>query len=468
MNKGKDLVKNTLIILLGKVSIQFISFLMLPLYTKVLSTSEYGIIDIILTYVSLFAPVVTMQLEMASFRFLIENRKNKKEQSIIITNVLITSLSALFLFSVIFNLIATVFNYKYIIYVILLVTTTSLSGILLQISRGKGNNIDYSIACVISGFLNILFNIIFLVYLKTGLIGMFLAQIIGNIISSIYLYIKLKLYNYFNKNNYSKNYVKKMLKYSLPLVPNGIIWWIINVSDRTLIKLLISNSANGIYAISNKFSSLFVNIYNIYNMSWTESVSLNIKNDKDEFISKTFNKSIKFFSLSCLLIITILPFIFDLLINKRFDEAYNYIPILMISTFFNIVASLLGGIYIALKETKKTMYTSLWAGILNILLNVAFIRAIGIYAAALSTLISFLLISFYRYLDINKKIKLKIDIKFILLFLCLYLIALFTYYSKILLLNIIMLLVVSIIFGLFNIDFILIVKNKILKKIKRK
>lgn len=468
MNKGKDLVKNTLIILLGKVSIQFISFLMLPLYTKVLSTSEYGIIDIILTYVSLFAPVVTMQLEMASFRFLIENRKNKKEQSIIITNVLITSLSALFLFSVIFNLIATVFNYKYTIYVILLVTTTSLSGILLQISRGKGNNIDYSIACVISGFLNILFNIIFLVYLKTGLIGMFLAQIIGNIISSIYLYIKLKLYNYFNKNNYSKNYVKKMLKYSLPLVPNGIIWWIINVSDRTLIKLLISNSANGIYAISNKFSSLFVNIYNIYNMSWTESVSLNIKNDKDEFISKTFNKSIKFFSLSCLLIITILPFIFDLLINKRFDEAYNYIPILMISTFFNIVASLLGGIYIALKETKKTMYTSLWAGILNILLNVAFIRAIGIYAAALSTLISFLLISFYRYLDINKKIKLKIDIKFILLFLCLYLIALFTYYSKILLLNIIMLLVVSIIFGLFNIDFILIVKNKILKKIKRK
>ena len=72
MNKGKNLIKNTLVLLIGKISVQFISFLMLPLYTGVLSTNDYGIIDIVLTYVALFSPVVTLQLEMAVFRFLVD------------------------------------------------------------------------------------------------------------------------------------------------------------------------------------------------------------------------------------------------------------------------------------------------------------------------------------------------------------------------------------------------------------
>ena len=84
MNKGKNLIKNTLVLLIGKISVQFISFLMLPLYTGVLSTNDYGIIDIVLTYVALFSPVVTLQLEMAVFRFLVDKRSNEKEKSRII------------------------------------------------------------------------------------------------------------------------------------------------------------------------------------------------------------------------------------------------------------------------------------------------------------------------------------------------------------------------------------------------
>ena len=77
MNKGKNLIKNTLVLLIGKISVQFISFLMLPLYTGVLSTNDYGIIDIVLTYVALFSPVVTLQLEMSVFRFLVDKRSKE-------------------------------------------------------------------------------------------------------------------------------------------------------------------------------------------------------------------------------------------------------------------------------------------------------------------------------------------------------------------------------------------------------
>lgn len=464
MNKGKNLIKNTLVLLIGKISVQFISFLMLPLYTGVLSTNDYGIIDIVLTYVALFSPVVTLQLEMAVFRFLVDKRSNEKEKSRIITNVLITSFFCLFVSLSIFYFIANLLNYKYTLYTIFLILTTAIYGIILQISRGEGKNIDYSIACIIAGILNVTLNIYFLVNLKIGLVGMFLAQIISTSISILYLYIKLKIYRNLNIKYYEKSCVKELLDYSFPLVPNGIIWWIINVSDRTIIKLLISNSANGIYAISNKFSGLFINAYNIYNMSWTESVSLNIKNNSDDFINSAFNKSIKFFSLVCLMIISAIPFVFKILINDKYIEAYNYIPILMLGTLANIIASLLGGIYIALKETKKTMYTSLLAGIINILVNMLFIRIIDIYAAALSTLVSFIIIVIYRYVDINKKIKIKIDTKFLTLFIFLYFIVTFTYYSKILILYIVVFASMCLIFIIYNRRSLFNIKRSILKK----
>ena len=72
MNKKKELAKNTFIILAGKVSTQMITFFMLPLYTSYLLTEEYGLVDLITTYVTLIIPIITLDTEMAMFRFLIE------------------------------------------------------------------------------------------------------------------------------------------------------------------------------------------------------------------------------------------------------------------------------------------------------------------------------------------------------------------------------------------------------------
>ena len=164
------------------------------------------------------------------------------------------------------------------------------------------------------------------------------------------------------------------------------------------------------------------------------------------------------------MIISAIPFVFKILINDKYIEAYNYIPILMLGTLANIIASLLGGIYIALKETKKTMYTSLLAGIINILVNMLFIRIIDIYAAALSTLVSFIIIVIYRYVDINKKIKIKIDTKFLTLFIFLYFIVTFTYYSKILILYIVVFASMCLIFIIYNRRSLFNIKRSILKK----
>ena len=79
MNREKSLVKNTIIITIGRICTQLITFFLLPVYTALLSTEEYGTVDLLNTLVSLGLPIVTFQIEQALFRNLIDNRNNDKK-----------------------------------------------------------------------------------------------------------------------------------------------------------------------------------------------------------------------------------------------------------------------------------------------------------------------------------------------------------------------------------------------------
>ena len=71
MNQKKELIKNTIIILIGKFSTQLVSFLLLPLYTSLLTTAEYGQYDFLNTISIFLIPCVTLLMEEGMFRFLI-------------------------------------------------------------------------------------------------------------------------------------------------------------------------------------------------------------------------------------------------------------------------------------------------------------------------------------------------------------------------------------------------------------
>ena len=89
MNKKEKLLKNTIIISIGKICTSFITFLLLPIYTGILSTEEYGVVDLVNTLIYLLVPLVTLQLEQAVFRNLIEARNNFEKQSEIISTGII-------------------------------------------------------------------------------------------------------------------------------------------------------------------------------------------------------------------------------------------------------------------------------------------------------------------------------------------------------------------------------------------
>ena len=466
MNKKKQLAKNTIIIFFGKVCTQFISFFLLPLYTAYLTTSEYGIVDLIQTYVTLLVPIITLELEMSIFRWLIDSREKEQETKKLISNNFFVLLVSLSIFSLLFIIVTFFTNIPFKFVILIDIIVCVLSGNFLQISRGLGKITDFSISCILTGLTTVISNIILITILHMQAEGMIISMAIANGVCALYLFIRLKLYKMINLSVVDLKLLKEMYKYSIPLVPNGISWWIVNVSDRSIISIALGASFNGLYAISNKFPTIISSLTGIFNLSWSESASLHINSkDRDEFFSDITNTVIKLFSYLGVGMIACMPFVFPIMINSKYNNAYLYIPPLVIGTVFNVAICLYSQIYLAKKMSKQVATTTIIGAVVNILINIVFIKYIGLYAAAISTMISYIIMAVYRHIDLKKYMNIKIEKYLLIKSLIVYIFAITLYYVNNIYLNIINLFIICLYSFLTNKTLLLGTLNTFKKKL---
>lgn len=431
MSKGKDLAKNTAIVSIGKICTQLITFFLLPVYTAVLSNEEYGVVDLLNTLTSLLLPIVTLQIEQGIFRYLIDCRENNEKQIKLITTIIrfmiIQSIACIVIFLCVSPFIHN--EYKYFLMANLLMGI--FSSLLLQICRGLGDNATYAIGSFITGAFTVVLNVIFIVAFRWGAYGMLGATAISNFICAVYIFLKRKIYKYIKPKQFDKKILKEIIKYSVPLIPNMISWWIVSASDRTIISAVIGIAQNGIYSAANKFSGVFTTLYSVFNLTWTESASININSeDRDEFFSKILDFVIRFFGCLCLGTIAVMPFAFNILINEKFAESYYQIPILILGSVFNILVSFVGSIYVAKKLTKEIAKTSIISAVINIFVNIVLIKSIGLYAASISTVIAYALMFIYRWIDVKKYVKFNVNKILMFALTIIYGITIFAYYLK--------------------------------------
>lgn len=467
MNKNKELVKNTIIIFIGKFCTQFITLLLLPLYTHFLSTEDYGYIDLIQTYLTFFIPLILLKIDAGIFRFLIDARKSEEEKNKIITNGIFIVFVELIISTILFAIAVKIFLIKYSILIVMNLISLSVLTFLLQIVRGIGKNKQYSFSSIIAAIVTIVLNLIFLVGFHKNGKYVLIASLISNIICTIYLLIANKILKNVKIKYIDKKLIKDLLKYSIPMIPNELSWWIVHVSDRTIISYALGVAANGIYSVSCKFSNILSSIFNIFNLSWQESAALHINDtDKDEFFSNVINKVFNLFICFCIGILACLPFVFELLIKDSYREAYKYVPILLLANIFSVLIGLIGSIYVAKKMTKEVAKTTMIAAIINLTIDIALIKVIGIYAAAISTLVSYMLLAIYRYIDVQKYVKVKIPIKNIVVNSIIFILVVVLYLYNNITLNVINLLLCILYAIIINKELLIEFKKVIGKKVK--
>lgn len=239
-----------------------------------------------------------------------------------------------------------------------------------------------------------------------------------------------------------------MLSYSIPLIPNTLMWWIMNASDRYAIVLFMGVSANGIYAIANKIPTVLNLLYSIFSQAWQLSaIEESESKDKSKFYTDVFNVfSIIMIIGTSAIIVVIRPFV-ELVLSIEYITAWRYVPLLLLAVVFTSYSSFLGTNYIAMKDTKGVFRTSLIGGILNIVLNFTLIPIIGLNGAAFATMISFFIVWIIRIYDARKFVTIKLNIKELILSFLIILIQIFTLYlnNKIYLIGEVLLLLLLII-----------------------
>lgn len=417
MKKSKEYIKNTTILLLGKFTTQFMSLLLLPLYTKHLPVSDYGEIDLIQTYISLLIPIGTFRIDSAAFRYLVDSRKSINEEKRVLSNILNILLASLMMAIGLFMVLAYFVHIRHYIYICINLAVLMVSNVFMQILRGQGKTLQYSIASMIAGVSTLIINILQIVFLERGAESILISSIIANILAIIFVFFSAKIYRYYSPRLADRKLAKEFLRYSLPMIPNSLSWWIVNVSDRTLIRIFLGAAFNGIYTVSCKFSNILNSVFSIFSMSWQESASLHINDeDRDEYFSKMINQLLMLFSSIALCILVALPVFYNVLIGEKYWSSYDYIPVLLYANSWNVLIGLIGGIYVAKKKTKEIASTTIISAIINLIINLVLIKIIGLHAATISTLVSYMVMALYRAKDCQKYVKYKMDIKGILLF----------------------------------------------------
>ena len=402
----KELMKNTFIIAIGKFSTQVISYFLLPLYTSILTTSEYGIYDFLVTACIFLVPFITLLMEESMFRFLIDE-ETKTGKMKVMSNVCIYSVFSMIIWCLLLLIVLTFFKFKYTFVFILYIISCIFITLNNSISRGMGKIKVYSLSNFILSILTIILNILFIVTFRMGTKGLLYATIIANIITSLFVFFKLKVYSYIKFKYVKKKTLKKLVTYSYPLVPNSIGWSIINISDRLIITLFLGSSSNGIYAMANKFPNIINTFSGFFFTAFKENASKVIKdNNYKEYYDNIQEIVHRAFMSISLLLITGVPFIFNLFINKAYSDAYNYIPILVIALYYGNMSGFYGSLFVAFKETKTIGRSTIVGAILNLLVNLILIKYVGIYAAVISTLVSNYVVNLYRKRKINTYFKL--------------------------------------------------------------
>ncbi len=468
MGREKELAKNTTILTIGKLCTQGINFLLFPLYTALLETSDYGTYDLLVTYIALLTPIFGAQIDQGLFRFFVTNRGNKQHQTNYFTSSVVLTSIASFALIIFLGIVSFFFHIPHISILAINVLLTLYISLLMQYARGLGKNLVYAISSFLSASAIVTLNVVFLVILKLRLEGLFLSLTCSNSISLLFLLIALKPWKNFkfNKSNTAIN--KELLNYSLPLIPNQLSWWIVTVSDRTITTFFLGVGITGIYSIANKFSDFYISMYNIFNLAWTESVVLHIKDsDGDTYVNKTMTTMYFLFSTSVFVIVAAMPFIFPIMINIKYSDAYYHIIILFYAMIFRVIVGLYSAVYIAHKETSQVARTSILGAIINILLNILMITKIGLFAASVSTLVAYALMSIIRIHDIKKRFKICIDSKAFLLSFPMSICLTITYYYNHLIPNIIMLILTILFFAIINRKFIFLLIQEASKKLNK-
>lgn len=403
-NRYKTLIRDTGIFALGACGAKLIVFLLLPLYTHVLSSEQYGVADFIFTLGQLMLPVFSLAIFNGLLRYGLMNDIEAADALCCATRVFAIGSIVTVILTPLCRFIPDVSEWRwYLCFYIISAFAVINSLIYLKV---KDKNSLYALLSVLQAALLVICNLIFLLGFKLGIGGYLLSYIVSNVITVICVCFGGGIVEDLRHAQYSRDLMKSMILFSMPYILNDISWWAIHSSNKLMIKIMLGSAMLGLYTIASKIPLLINVAASIFLQAWgLASIREYDSSNDTSFYSKVFNYFVIIMFGGCIFMVSIIKYIMKIYVSEEFFIAWQFIPVLLFCAVFLSISAFAGSLLGAMKKSQSLMWSTLFAGIANVSLNILLIPVFGLWGAAAGTLIANIIVAVSRLVSVRRYLK---------------------------------------------------------------
>lgn len=388
-NKYKTLLGNTLLISLGTLSSKLLTFLMVRFYTGVLSPSDYGTADLILQTASLLVPLVSMGITDGVFRFALTHPEQRRNVFSVGFYTVTAGTLVLWMLSPLMQNVAVFSEYATLI--VFYTAASCYHSLCAGFIRAGGKTALYAGQGVLNTAFVVGLNILFLAVFQMGTTGYVMSVALADTLCTIFLSCKEKLWRHLVLHPEKRIFIR-MLKYSIPLIPTTVFWWITSVSDRYMITAFLGSDTNGIYTVAYKLPTMLTLLASVFLEAWKFSAVSESRENRRTYIrfySQIWSSFSGFMTLAGSIVIACSRIGIRLLSTEEYFSAWQYVPVLSTATVFASFVTFMGSVYMVTGKSGVSFLTAMVGALVNLLLNAALIPGFGIQGAAVATFTSY-------------------------------------------------------------------------------
>ncbi len=407
------LFSDTVILAIGTFGSKLLVFLLMPLYTALLSPSQYGTAELITGTANLIMPFACVGITNGIFRFAAE--KGTDREGVFSSGMVL--LGAGLCGTVLLGAVALCIGAAWrteILLVVLYVLAADLQAVCAQYVRAVDRTRLFAVQGILNTLVTVGFNILFLMAFDLGVTGYVLSTVVGNLLTTAFLVVSARLWRVFRLSHVSRTAMRELFRFSLPMVPTTICWLITDLSDRYLVSWFCGEAVNGVYSAAYKIPTIVNLVSGIFMQAWQFSAVVQSADGEEcsRFYSQVFRGFLSVIFIGSGGLILLSPWLCRLLLNSAYHEAWRYMPILLCSAALESVVSFLASVYMVRKKSMHSFLTAVAGTGLNLLLNFLFIPRTGTFGgalgAAIATLIGYAAVWVLRMADVPRLLRFRL------------------------------------------------------------
>lgn len=407
------LFSDTVILAIGTFGSKLLVFLLMPLYTALLSPSQYGTAELITGTANLIMPFACVGITSGIFRFAAE--KGTDREGVFSSGMVL--LGAGLCGTVLLGAVALCIGAAWrteILLVVLYVLAADLQAVCAQYVRAVDRTRLFAVQGILNTLVTVGFNILFLMAFDLGVTGYVLSTVVGNLLTTAFLVVSARLWRVFRLSHVSRTAMRELFRFSLPMVPTTICWLITDLSDRYLVSWFCGEAVNGVYSAAYKIPTIVNLVSGIFMQAWQFSAVVQSADGEEcsRFYSQVFRGFLSVIFIGSGGLILLSPWLCRLLLNSAYHEAWRYMPTLLCSAALESVVSFLASVYMVRKKSMHSFLTAVAGTGLNLLLNFLFIPRTGTFGgalgAAIATLIGYAAVWVLRMADVPRLLRFRL------------------------------------------------------------